>query len=376
MCYNLYKGDNMERTKEIVKISIQGIVVNILLVIFKSIIGFISNSIAIILDAVNNLSDVLSSVITIVGTALANKKPDKEHPYGHGRAEYFASVIIGVIVLLAGVTSFKESIIKIIKPEKANYTTISLVVVIVAIFVKFFFGTYVKNKGKKLNSGSLVASGVDAISDSFLSTGTLIAAIISLIFNLSLEGYFGLIISTFILKTSIEILKETIDDMLGVRADSELTKKLRKKIISYDKVEGVYDLTLHNYGPSKIIGTANIQVNDNITAKEIHRITRRIIVDIFNEYGIILTIGIYASNDTGKNSEIKKYLMSLAKKYKNLMQVHGFYVDEEINMISFDVIFNFDEENPYFIIEEIKDKLKEKYPKYEYNVILDTDFSD
>lgn len=366
----------MERTKQIVKISIQGIIVNFFLVIFKGIVGFITNSIAIILDAVNNLSDALSSIITIIGTALANKRPDKEHPYGHGRAEYFSSIIIGVIVLLAGISSLKESIEKIIKPEKANYTIISLVIIIVAIFTKLFFGTYVKNKGKKLNSGSLVASGVDAVNDSFLSTGTLVAAIISLIFNISIEGYIGLIISIFILKTSIEILKETIDDMLGVRADSDLTIKLRKKILTYDKVEGVYDLTLHNYGPNKIIGTANIQINDNITAKEIHRITRRIIVDIFNEFGIFLTIGIYASNDTGKNSEIKKYLMNLTKKYKNLIQVHAFYVDDEINSISFDVIFNFDEKNPDEIIEEIKLKMKEKYPKYEYNVILDTDFSD
>lgn len=366
----------MERAKEIVKISVQGIIVNIFLVMFKGVVGFITNSIAIILDAVNNLSDVLSSVITIVGTALGNKKPDKEHPYGHGRAEYFSSVIVGVIVLLAGVTSLKESVEKIITPVKANYSTVSIIIVVVSILVKFFFGKYVQSKGKKLNSNSLVASGVDAISDSFLSSGALLAALISIFFNKSLEGYFGLIISVFILKTSIEILKETIDDMLGVRADSELTKNLRKKILTYDKVEGVYDLTLHNYGPSKIIGTANIQVNDDIKAKEIHRITRRIIVDIFNEYGIFLTIGIYASNDTGKNSEIKKYLMSLAKKYKNLLQVHGFYVDDEINMISFDVIFNFDEKNPDEIIDELKNKLKEKYPKYEYNVILDTDFSD
>ncbi len=366
----------MNRTKKIVKISIEGIIVNILLVIFKGIVGFITNSIAIILDAVNNLSDALSSIITIIGTAIANKKPDKEHPYGHGRVEYLSSTIIGVIVLLAGLTSLKESVLKIIKPEQANYTVSSIIVVVVAIFVKFFFGTYVKKQGKKLNSNSLVASGVDAISDSFLSTGALAAALISIFFKLSLEGYFGLLISIFIIKTSIEILKETIDDMLGVRANAELTQKLRKKILTYDKIEGVYDLTLHNYGPNKIIGTANVQLNDDITAKEIHRITRRIIVDVFEEFGIFLTVGIYASNDTGNNSEIKKYLMKIVKEYKNLIQVHAFYVDDEINQISFDVIFDFDEKEPEKVIEEIKGKMKEKYSKYEYSVILDTDFSD
>ena len=366
----------MNRTKKIVKISIEGIIVNILLVIFKGIVGFITNSIAIILDAVNNLSDALSSIITIIGTAIANKKPDKEHPYGHGRVEYLSSTIIGVIVLLAGLTSLKESFLKVIKPEQANYSISSIIVIIVAVFVKFFFGSYVKTQGKKLNSNSLVASGVDAISDSFLSSSTLLAALISIFFKLSLEGYFGLLISVFIIKTSIEILKETIDDMLGVRANSELTQKLRKRILTYDKIEGVYDLTLHNYGPNKIIGTANVQLNDNMPAKEIHRITRKIIIDVYEEFGIFLTIGIYASNDTGKNSEIKKYLMKIAKEYKYLIQVHAFYVDDEINQISFDVIFDFDEKEPEKIISELKDKMKKKFPKYEYSVILDADFSD
>ena len=184
----------MERNKTIIKTSIQGIIVNVILVIFKAEIGLIVNSIAIILDAVNNLSDALSSIITIIGTKLSSKRPDKKHPYGYGRIEYFSSVIIAVIVLVAGLTSLKESIEKIIHPEPAAYSVISLVIVIVAVFVKFFFGRYVKKQGEKLNSGSLVASGTDAISDSILSLSTFVAAIISMSFHISLEGYLGVII--------------------------------------------------------------------------------------------------------------------------------------------------------------------------------------
>ena len=366
----------MDRDKKIIKVSIFGIIVNIILVIFKAVIGLIVNSIAIILDAVNNLSDALSSIITIIGTKLSSKRPDKKHPYGYGRIEYFSSVIIAVIVLVAGLTSLKESIEKIIHPEPAAYSVISLVIVIVAVFVKFFFGRYVKKQGEKLNSGSLVASGTDVISDSILSLSTFVAAIISMSFHISLEGYLGVIISLFILKSAYEILKETVNDMIGVRADSETTGKLREKILSYEGVLGVYDLTLHNYGPNKIIASAHIQVKDETTAKEIHRITRKITYDIYAEFGIILTIGIYASNDKGEFGEIQKYINLIAKEYKNIIQIHGFYVDEDINQISFDIIFNFDEKEQDKIISEINQKLKDKYPKYSFNIIIDTDFSD
>lgn len=366
----------MDRSKKIVRVSFMGIGVNIVLVIFKMIVGLIANSIAIILDAINNLSDALSSFITIVGTFLAGKRPDKKHPYGYGRIEYFSSVIIAVIVLLAGITSFKESFLKIINPVKADYSIFSLIIIIVAIFVKFFFGKYVKRQGEKLNSGSLVASGTDAISDSILSLSTLVAAIISLIFNVSLEGYLGAIISIFILKSAIEILKDTVNDMIGVRADGELVRKIKKSVLSFDGVHGVYDLTLHNYGPNKIIGTLHIQVNDDMNSRDIHRLTRRITLAVYEKYGIILTIGIYASNDTGDFKEIHKYVNSVCKSYKSIIEVHGFYVDEEINSISFDVIFDFDEKDNDRIVSEIIEKLKKEYPQYNYSIIIDTDFSD
>lgn len=366
----------MERDKKIVKISILGIIVNVILVVFKMIVGLLANSIAIILDAINNLSDALSSIITIIGTKLAGKKPDKKHPYGYGRIEYISSVIIAIIVLFAGITSLKESAEKIIKPENTNYTIFSLIIILSTVFVKYFFGRYVKKEGEKLKSSSLIASGTDAISDSFLSASTLLAAIISYFFKVSLEGYLGIIISIFILKSAIEILKETLNDMIGVRADTELTNKIKNKILKYEKIEGVYDLIIHNYGPNNIIATAHIQLDDEITAKEIHRITRNITMDIYKDYGIIITIGIYASNDKGEYKNIKKHIQKLIKEYPNIIQMHGFYVDEEKKQISFDIIFNFDEKNPEKITKKIKKDMKTKYPKYSYNIIIDTDFSD
>ena len=366
----------MERDKKIIKISIFGILVNLLLVAFKGIVGFFTNSIAIILDAVNNLSDVLSSVITIIGTKLSGKKPDKEHPYGHGRIEYIASVIIALIVLAAGITALKESVEKIIKPETANYTLISLIIIIVAIFVKLLFGRYVKREGEKLNSGSLIASGIDAISDSILSLSTLIAAIVSIIWKVSIEGYIGLVISLIILKSAYTILKDTLNEVIGIRPDSIFTQKLKETILENKEVFGVYDLIIHNYGPNNIIATAHIQVRDDLNARQIHQITREIAVKVYKEFGIILTLGIYASNDEGEYGQIQKYIKNLLEQYTSVQQIHGFYVDEETNNISFDLIFSFDEQEPEKAVQEIIKELKNKYPKYNFNIIIDKDFSD
>lgn len=366
----------MDRQKKIIKTSILGIIVNIILVIFKATIGLIVNSIAIILDAVNNLTDAISSIVTIIGTKLSNKSPDKKHPYGYGRIEYFTSVIIASLVLFAGITAMKESVSKIINPSEVDYSIVSLIIIGVAVIVKFVFGRYVKNIGKKVNSQSLIASGEDAFMDSILSFSTLVAALINFIWHLSLEGYLGVIIAIFIIKSAIEILKETINTMIGERADKELTDKLKQRICSYKEVQGAYDLSLHTYGPSKTIGTVHIQVKDDMTALKLHALTRKIIVDIFNEFGIILTIGIYASNDSDEFKDLKKYVVNTIKKYKYIKQLHGFYVDKNTSDIYFDLIFDFECKNKEDIKEKIISTLKNKYPKYNFNVILDDDISD
>lgn len=365
----------IDRDKKIIKISVSGIVVNVFLVFFKAIVGLLSNSIAIILDAVNNLSDALSSIITIIGTVLSGKKPNKKHPYGYGRIEYFSSVIIAVIIMIAGLTSIKESVEKIIHPDGTNYSKMTLIVIIVAVLVKFFFGKYVKKQGEKLKSGSLIASGSDAVSDAFLSFSTFVAAIVNILFKISLEGYLGVIISLIILRSSIKLLGETLDEIIGRRADTNLIEQLQKKILSYDKVLGVYDMTLHNYGPNKNIATAHIQVDDEMKAKEIHRLTRKIMIDVYTELGIIVTLGIYASNDDDEYKKLKKYINDLIAENESIIQMHGFYVDEDAKAVSFDVIFNFEEENVNQIVNDMKLKLKEKFPKYDYSVIVDTDYS-
>ena len=205
------------REKTIVRTSIVGIVTNVLLVGFKAFVGLMSNSIAIILDAVNNLSDALSSVVTIIGAKLGAKQPDKKHPLGYGRIEYLSSMIVAALVLYAGITSLVESIKKIIHPEAADYSTVTLVIISVAIAVKLILGLYVKKQGKKVNSGALVASGSDALFDAILSASVLASAIVYLIWGISLEAYVGVIIAGFIVKAGVEMMIETLNDIIGKR---------------------------------------------------------------------------------------------------------------------------------------------------------------
>lgn len=363
----------MTRQKIIVKTSIIGIVVNLILVAFKAVIGILTNSIAITLDAVNNLTDALSSIITIIGTKLAGKAPDKDHPYGYGRIEYFSSVIIAAIVLWAGITALMESWPKIFTPDVTNYTTVSLVIIAVAVAVKFVLGRYVKGVGEKINSQALVASGSDAFFDAILSLSTLVAAIISIFFHISLEGILGVIISIVIIKASIDMLKETLDSMIGARVDSELSRKIKDSICELPEVYGAYDLSLHNYGPEDMQGSVHVEIDDSLTALEIHNLTRQISIKIFEEFSIILTVGIYARNE--KFSNIRDDLYEIASKYEEVLEIHGFIVYEEQNLITFDIIVDFDADRQQ-VKSKILDEIKTKHPQFNYIMIDDYDVSD
>ena len=363
----------MSRQSKIVKTSIIGIIVNLILVAFKAAVGIFTNSIAITLDAVNNLTDALSSIITIIGTKLAGKAPDKNHPYGYGRIEYFSSVIIAAIVLWAGITALTESWPKIFTPDVTSYSTVSLIIIAVAVVVKLVLGQYVKRVGVEINSQALVASGSDAFFDAILSLSTLIAAIISIFFHISLEGILGVIISIVIIKASIDMLRETLDSMIGARVDSELAHQIKDCICEFPEVWGAYDLSLHNYGPESMQGSVHVEVDDNLNAVEIHDLTRNISIKIYQEFSIILTVGIYARND--KYQYIRDDLEKIIAKYDEVIEIHGFIVYEDKNIATFDIIVDFDADR-----DEIKDKiLKEisaKHPQFKYYMIDDYDVSD
>ncbi|MCR4879401.1 MAG: cation diffusion facilitator family transporter [Bacilli bacterium] len=367
----------MNREKEIIKTSIVGIVGNILLVAAKATIGLIANSVAIISDAINNLTDALSSIITIIGTKLSNKKPDKKHPYGHGRIEYLTSMIIAVIVLFAGFSAIYESINSLINKTEATYNTVSIIIVSIAIVIKLLLGLYFRYKGKKVSSDALKASGVDALFDALLSTSTLIGMIVAMTARVNIEGYLGILIGLFIIKSGFGILKDAFSAIVGQRAEKEVSDGIKQLVCSFPEVIGAYDLILNDYGPNKAIGSIHIEVRDDLTAKEIHPLSREIAAAAYLKYGVILTVGVYARNDSDEEvKEIRDYIVKLLKEYPFIKQLHGFYLDEEKSYVSFDLIFDFENPNSEENVAEIKAKLKEKFPKYEFYIVIDTDFAD
>ena len=368
---------NENRDKVIVRTSVIGIITNVLLVIFKMIVGFAANSIAVILDAINNLSDALSSIITIVGTKLANRRPDKKHPLGHGRIEYMTSMIVAGLVLYAGITAFIESVKKIIHPEVASYTNTSLIIIAVAVVVKMLLGRYVKKQGEKVNSGALVASGSDAMFDAILSFSVLISAIIFVISNISLEAYVGVVISIYIIKSGIGMFMDAVSEILGKRADKELVNEVRKVIVENEAVKGAYDLFMYNYGPDKNYGSVHIELPDTMNIDELDVLTRKIESDVYHKTGVIMTgIGVYSYNT--KNDEINKIRSEIQRKvFENdfVMQLHGFYADLANKKVRFDVVLSFDV-IPDEGIKKIKNDLEKLYPDYEFNIVPDIDISD
>ena len=366
----------MDRTKTIVRTSFIGIAVNLVLVAFKALIGLAANSIAVILDAVNNLSDALSSVITIVGTKLASRKPDKKHPFGHGRIEYLTSIAVALIIIVAGATSMKESVEKILNPEAADYRWYSLVIIAVAVGAKIFIGRYFKKVGKKVGSDALVNSGADALFDAILSTATLVCAMISLIWGLSLEGWVGGLISIFILKAGGEMILETGSSIIGKRVDNELAEKIRETVTAHPEVHGAYDLTIHNYGPTQSLGTVHIEVDDTMTARQIHRLSRAITAEVYMKFGIIMSVGIYAANtSTPEIAALRASVEAAVKARPEILQMHGFYVEEDAKCVMFDLIVDF-AADASAVRDSIIAELSSKHPDYRFDVILDTDFSE
>lgn len=372
--------DNKIREKAIVKTSFIGIIGNILLVGFKAVVGFIANSVSVIMDALNNLTDALSSIITIIGTKISNKKPDKKHPFGHGRVEYVASFIVAALILFAGVMAIYQSIQSIIDYFKngtmPDYSLTAIIIIAGAVLIKAGIGIFYRIQGKRYDSDALKASGMDALFDVLLSLATLVGAIVAYVWNFYIEGYLGILIGLFILRTGIEVLRQSISSIIGNRLDSEKARQITEDISSVEGVHGVFDLIINSYGHNRFIGSVHIGVKENLTAKEIQSIERRITALMYQKHNIIMTVGIYAENDNDPFAkEAKQYLLSIIKQYPTVLQMHGFYYDEQMKFINFDLVISFDDENPEQTIAKVQKQMQEKYKDITFFVNYDKDYA-
>ena len=375
---NMLEEGKGSREKTIVRTSIIGIIANVLLAGFKAVIGLLTNSIAIVLDAVNNISDAGSSLITIVGTKLAGRQPDKKHPFGYGRIEYLSAMIISVIVLYAGITSFVESVKQIIHPETPDYTTVSLIIVGVAVVVKILLGRYVKSVGEKVKSDSLINSGEDATLDSIISASTLVAAGIFLLFGISLEAWLGALISLVIIKSGIEMLKDTISQILGEQNDPELAKSIKETVISFEDVQGAYDLVLNNYGPDSWNGSIHVEVPDTYSADQLDQLLRKIQMEVYTKHHVILTaIGVYSVNTKDEETiEARETVRKTVFAHPHIRQMHGFYLNKEEKSLRFDLVVSFDAKDRRAAFSEAVADVQKAFPDYTLQAAMDTDFAE
>ena len=370
-----FKMDANERRKKIIGVSIIGIVANLLLGVLKAVLGLLSGSIALISDALNNITDSSSSLITIVGTKLAAKAPDKQHPFGHGRTEYLTSLLIGGIVFLTGFQSLISSVKAVFNKEDINTDITTVIIIIATIAAKILLGTFTENSGKKLNSTALIASGADAKNDAVVSVVTLISSILYMFAKISVDGIAGVIISVFILKTAYEVLSDTIKKLLGERVDGEIVRGIKDIVRNTEGVINCFDLILNDYGPDFYTGSINVEIEDDRSIGEMYPILHEAQTKIYNKYNVFLVFGFYSVDvDDERYIKIKSLLKNYKENERHIINYHGIVIDEKDKTIYCDITRDFDITSET-VIENVNRILKEEFSEYNIHVNIDTEFS-
>lgn len=372
-------GDGKVSYNRIIKVvitSVVGIVVNLILGGIKVFVGLASNSIAIISDAVNNFTDSVSSLVTIITMVIVGRGATRKHPFGFGRVEYFTSMIIAALVLFAGGEFLISSVKKIISPEPTSYTWVSIVLLVVAILAKIALGFYTKSRGKKLNSPNLEASGADALSDAIITSVTLIGALISIFTGIVIDGFIGALVSIFVLKAGFEIMLGVVGELLGKRPDEELAEEIMEEIRHYDGIVGAYDLILHNYGPNVYIGNVNVELDESISIRDAYEIIHPLNVELFNKYGVFFYFGFYSINVSDEDVKtMRETVTKVLMEDPDILQIHAFYVDTTKKNMSFDAVMDFSVKTTLEKSQKLKKKLLEIYPDYDITVVADRDFT-
>ena len=342
--------------------SIISIGCNIVLVIFKLTMGVITNSIAIQADGLNNLSDVGSNLASLFGFKLANKHPDSEHPYGHGRMEYVAGLIIAFLILLVGFQALKDSILKIIAPQKVTFTVVAVIILVVSILIKLWMASFNRYASKKINSATLLAASQDSLNDVLATTATLCSLILSLHTDLPVDGIMGTIVSIIVLKAGIEIFKDTVNPLLGMAPDKELIKDIEQYILSFPEALGIHDLMMHDYGPGRRFLSLHVEVDRNDDIMAAHDAIDIIERAVLDKYHILTTIHMdpVDFNDTLTN-ELRKTVIKIVKEINNEYSIHDFRIvsgTTHTNLI-FDVLIPSNDQIEHKILkEQINRKIK------------------
>ena len=352
-----------------------GIAVNLLIASAKVIVGIIASSIAIISEGVNNASDALTSVLTLIGAKLAKKHPDSKHPFGHGRVEYLTSLVIAAFILFTGIELIIGSVGKIIEPTDPSISYLSLIFIAVTAVIKLFLGLYTIKMGKKAGSEALVGVGLDCRNDCFASIITILAAVVFLVFRVSLDAYAGILTSLLILKAGIDILTETVSLIIGKPGDKELAEQIYREIRSTEGIVNAADLMLHNYGPDAYSGSVNVEIDHEKTVGEVYAILHALQLRIMHEHKVTIVFGIYAvDNDHEDSRQIRKELASFVREHKHITSYHAVYIDPNTDDIYCDLVVDYDLRDWGALEKEFKEYMATLHPDKSIMLTIETDF--
>lgn len=338
--------DSQVRERYGVVASLVSILCNVILCIFKFIVGLLSNSVSIQADAFNNLSDAGSNIATLFGFKLANKHPDSEHPYGHGRIEYVTGLIIAFLILLVALSSLKESVVKIFHPEPIQFSILTLTVLLGSILIKLWMGSFNRIFGKKIDSSSLIAAGQDSINDVISTTATLLSCLFALFSDFPLDGYIGLLVSAFVFKAGIDVFKETVSPLLGRSPDPKLIADIYQFVMGHEEIIGVHDMMVHDYGPSRLFVTLHAEVRSDVDIVEIHDVIDEIERQLASRFGCLATIHMDPIDmDDRLTNELREKTRALIAEINAAYTIHDFRIvsgNTHTNLI-FDVVLPADD---------------------------------
>lgn len=359
--------------------SVVGVTCNVILFAIKFSIGMIINSISVMTDAFNNLSDASSGVISFIGVKIASRPADKEHPFGHGRFEYLSAFVISFFVLQVGFTCFKNAISKIINPESTGFNIILVGILCISVLLKLWLGVFNKKLGNRINSSVMKATSTDSFGDVLITVVTILAIIVEKLTGLKVDGYMGLIVSIFVLYAGFNIAKETIEPLIGEAVDPEFYEKITTMVESYEGIVGSHDLIVHNYGPTHTMASIHAEVPNNIDFEVAHETIDKIERESLKELGIFLVIHMdpIEVNDL-KVLSVKNMVIDIVKECDESATIHDFRMvngEEHINLI-FDLVVahSYSEAKEYMLMNEVEDIISKKDKRYQCIITLEHSF--
>lgn len=375
MLYKLLHRDPNSREDIITVTSGLGIIANLLIASTKVLIGVISSSIAIVSEGANNFADAFTSILALLGAKLAKKHPDEKHPFGYGRIEYLASLIISTLILVTGTETLIGSVKLVFNPEEMSVSYLAIAIIAVTAVIKFFLGIYTIKMGEKASSVSLVGVGTESRNDSFASIITIVTALIYLLFHVSLDAYAGIIISLLILKAGIDVLKETLSDLLGRPGEKELATELYRRIRRTDGILAAADMMLHNYGPDSWSGSVNVEIDHNKTVGEIYRFLHELQLDIMHELNVTMVFGVYAvDNDHEEMQKLRSVIGRFAKEHRYIESFHAVYLEPETGKVYCDFIVDYKLRDWDGLRDEFIDYMHREYSPAEIELTIETEF--